>query len=159
MIDFNTADLCDEHSDLQIAEPIFMLYGNRFKFSGKIRTVKAIEDNSYVKKLLNERVKGDVMVIDGGASLKCALLGDNLAKLAHKNGWSGFVINGCIRDSYIINTIDIGIKAINTTPKKSQKKNVGQYSMDLKFANVVFRENDYIYCDIDGIVISKKSLL
>ena len=86
---FNTADLCDEHSDLQIAEPIFMLYGNRFKFSGKIRTVKAIEDNSYVKKLLNERVKGDVMVIDGGdASLKCALL--NLAKLAHKNGWSGF---------------------------------------------------------------------
>ena len=156
---FNTADLCDENEDIQIAHPIFKSYGEREKFYGKIRTVSVLDDNSYVKKLVNEKVNGEVMVIDGKGSIKCALLGDNLARSACQNGWAGFIINGCIRDSAIINKIDIGIKAINTMPIKSEKKDAGKYGGSLKFANVVFEEGDYVYSDADGIIISKKPII
>ena len=155
---FSTADLCDENSDIQIAEPIFKMFGKQKIFMGKIRTVVAVEDNSYVKKLLATKVKGSVMVIDGNASTKCALLGDNLAKKAYENGWAGFIINGCIRDSNIIDTINIGIKALNTMPLKSEKRDVGEYGKDLSFAGVIFKENEYVYSDHDGIIISKKLL-
>ncbi len=153
---FNTADICDENPDVQIAEPIFKSFGERVLFYGKIRTVLVLDDNSFVKKLVNEKVNGDVMVVDGKASLKCALLGDNLARIACDNGWSGFIINGCIRDSDIINKIDIGIKALNTMPIKSKKKDIGDYAKDLNFAGVVFKEGEHVYSDGDGIVISKK---
>ena len=159
MSKFTTADLCDEHTNIQIAEPIFNLYGGKKKFMGKIRTVIAIEDNSYVKELVNTKVDGDVMVIEGKGSTKCALLGDNLAKKASENGWAGFVINGCIRDSEIISAIPIGIKALNTMPKKSNKNNVGEFKKDLNFAGVLFQEGDFLYSDSDGIIISKEKLI
>ena len=153
MSDFYTADICDQYKDIQICDSIFKSYGGKAKFQGKIRTVTAIEDNSYVKKLIDEKVNGDIMVIDGDGSKKCALLGDNLAKKAAENGWSGFIIYGCIRDSEIISTIDIGIKALDTMPLKSEKKNVGEFGKDLKFANVLFKEGHYAYSDQDGIII------
>ncbi len=158
MTSFNTADICDENSDVQIAEPIFKSFGERALFYGKIRTVSVLDDNSFVKKLVNEKVEGDVMVVDGKASLKCALLGDNLARIACGNGWSGFIINGCIRDSDIINKIDIGIKAISTMPIKSEKKDIGDYAKNLNFAGVVFKEGEYVYSDGDGIVILKRAI-
>ena len=150
---FNTADLCDDHS-LIIAKPIFKSYGSRTHCFGKIKTVEAIEDNSYVKKLLQEDGSGYVMVVDGRGSEKCALVGDNLAALGAKNNWSGIIVNGCIRDSMEINNIGISIKAINLVPNKSEKKNIGKYGLDLKFAGVIFKENDFLYSDPDGIVIS-----
>ena len=156
---FNTADLCDDYQDTQIAEPVFNSYGKRKRFFGRIRTVEAPDDNSYVKKLVNEKVKGDVMVIDGKGSMKCALLGDNLARIAADNGWAGFIINGCIRDSAIINTIEIGVKAISVMPNRSQKKDRGSYKKSLTFANVIFKEGEYAYSDSDGIIISKDLLL
>lgn len=159
MTDFNTADLCDDNEDIQIAKPIFKLFGERKSFYGKIRTVSVDDDNSYVKKLVEEKVEGDVMVVDGKASSKCALLGDNLARIACNNGWSGFIINGCIRDSEIINKINIGLKAINTMPIKSKKNDVGEYGVTLNFADVTFSEGDYVYSDPDGIIISQNSLL
>ena len=150
---FNTADLCDDHS-LIIAKPIFKSYGSRTHCFGKIKTVEAIEDNSYVKKLLQEDGSGYVMVVDGRGSEKCALVGDNLAALGAKNNWSGIIVNGCIRDSMEINSIDISIKAINLVPNKSEKKDIGKYGLDLNFAGVIFKENDFLYSDPDGIVIS-----
>ncbi len=159
MSDFYTADICDEYEDIQICQSIFKSYGGKDKFNGKIRTVTAIEDNSYVKKLIDEKVSGDIMVIDGNGSMKCALLGDNLAKKAAANGWSGFIINGCIRDSEIISTIDIGIKALSTMPLKSEKKNVGEFGKDLKFANVSFKEGHYAYSDQDGIIIRQDEII
>ena len=158
MSDFYT-DICDEYEDIQICQSIFKSYGGKDKFNGKIRTVTAIEDNSYVKKLIDEKVSGDVMVVDGNGSMKCALLGDNLAKKAAANGWSGFIINGCIRDSEIISTIDIGIKALSTMPLKSEKKNVGEFGKDLKFANVSFKEGHYAYSDQDGIIIRQDEII
>ena len=150
---FNTADLCDDHS-LIIAKPIFKSYGSRTHCFGKIKTVEAIEDNSYVKKLLQEDGSGYVMVVDGRGSEKCALVGDNLAALGAKNNWSGIIVNGCIRDSMEINNISISIKAINLVPNKSEKKDIGKYGLDLNFAGVIFKENDFLYSDPDGIVIS-----
>ena len=150
---FNTADLCDDHS-LIIAKPIFKSYGSRTHCFGKIKTVEAIEDNSYVKKLLQEDGSGYVMVVDGRGSEKCALVGDNLAALGAKNNWSGIIVNGYIRDSMEINNIDISIKAINLVPNKSEKKDIGKYGLDLNFAGVIFKENDFLYSDPDGIVIS-----
>ena len=150
---FNTADLCDDHS-LIIAKPIFKSYGSRTHCFGKIKTVEAIDDNSYVKKLLQEDGSGYVMVVDGRGSEKCALVGDNLAALGAKNNWSGIIVNGCIRDSMEINNIGISIKAINLVPNKSEKKDIGKYGLDLNFAGVIFKENDFLYSDPDGIVIS-----
>ena len=159
MISFSTADICDENNDIQIAQPIFRIFGENNKFFGKIRTVSVHDDNSYIKKLVNEKVSGDVMVVDGKASTKCALLGDNLARIACDNGWSGFIINGCIRDSEILNKIAIGIKAINAIPIKSVKKDIGEYSKDVNFAGVIFKEGEYVFSDPDGIVISKDMIL
>ena len=154
---FNTADLCDDHS-LIIAKPIFKSYGSRTHCFGKIKTVEAIEDNSYVKRLLQEDGSGCVMVVDGRGSEKCALVGDNLATLGAKNNWSGIIVNGCIRDSMEINNIGISIKAINLVPNKSEKKDIGKYGLDLNFAGVIFKENDFLYSDPDGIVISSTKI-
>ncbi len=158
MIKFNTADLCDEHK-LVIAQPIFKSFGSNTHCYGQIKTVEAIEDNSYVKKLLQTNGNGCVMVIDGKGSDRCALVGDNLAATAVENNWSGIIVNGCIRDSIEINRISIAIKALNLVPNKSEKKDVGKYGLDVCFAGITFRENEYIYSDPDGIVIAEKNLL
>ena len=158
MNNFNTADLCDDHK-LAIAQPIFKSYGANTHCHGRIRTVEAIEDNSYVKKLLQEDGTGYIMVVDGKSSEKCALVGDNLAALGAKNNWAGIIVNGCIRDSLEISKINISIKALNLVPNKSQKKDIGRYKIDLKFAGIVFRENDFLYSDPDGIVVSSSELL
>ena len=155
---FNTADLWDDHN-VEIAKPIFKLFRANCHCDGRIRTVEAINDNSYVKKLLSEGGHGCVMVVDGKGSEKCALVGDNLAELGFKNGWSGIVVNGCISDSLEISKISISIKAINLVPNKSEKKDVGKYGIDLSFAGILFKENDYIYSDPDGIVVSSSELI
>lgn len=154
---FNTADLCDIHN-LQIAKPIFKSFGLNTHCHGQIKTVEAIEDNSYVKKLLQEDGSGYVMVVDGQGSKNCALVGDNLAALGAKNNWSGIIVNGCIRDSLEINNISISIKAIDLIPNKSEKKDIGRYGLDLNFAGVTFIENQYIYSDPDGLVLSGTKL-
>ena len=155
---FNTADLCDDHN-VEIAKPIFKLFGANSHCHGRIRTVEAINDNSYVKKLLGEDGRGCVMVVDGKGSEECALVGDNLAEQGFKNGWSGIIVNGCIRDSLEISKISISIKAINLVPNKSEKKDVGKYGMNLSFAGILFKENDFIYSDPDGIVVSSSELI
>ena len=112
-----------------------------------------------MKKLLQEDGTGYIMVVDGKSSEKCALVGDNLAALGAKNNWAGIIVNGCIRDSLEISKINISIKALNLVPNKSQKKDIGRYKIDLKFAGIVFRENDFLYSDPDGIVVSSSELL
>ena len=120
---FKTADLCDEHSDtLSVAAPMFRDYGQRISFDGQITTVKCFEDNSLVREQLETQGNGRVLVVDGGGSMRCAMVGDMLAKLGADNNWSGILVYGCIRDSGVIATIDIGVKAMATHPLKSVKK-------------------------------------
>ncbi|MBT3506970.1 MAG: ribonuclease E activity regulator RraA [Methylococcales bacterium] len=156
-----TTDLCDAHSSLsgfQIAEPIFKNFGGNCKFSGQITTLNVLEDNVLVRNTLEQSVDHRVLVIDGQGSLNCALLGDNLALIAHENGWQGIVINGCIRDTEQINQLPIGIKALAAHPLKSQKKGTGTQGLVINFAGITFEPDHYIYSDPDGIVVSKERI-
>lgn len=156
---FTTADLWDEHHEhLSCVAPIFHSFGNKKEFSGKITTLKLFEDNSFVRKQLESNGKGKVLVIDGAASLRCALVGDKLANLAMVNKWEGILVNGCIRDSYLINQMDIAIKAINTSPVKSVKRNIGEMNISVHFSGVSFIPGQFVYSDNDGILISEKLL-
>lgn len=156
---FKTADLCDDHADsLSIAQPLFQDYGKNISFSGQISTVKCFEDNSLVRKQLEQAGNGRVLVVDGGGSTRCAMVGDILAQMGADNGWSGIIVYGCIRDSGVIATINLGVKAIGTLPLKSVKKGEGEIDMTVHFADVDFNPGDYVYADEDGIVISKVAL-
>jgi regulator of ribonuclease activity A len=157
---FKTADLCDEHSDkIQIATHGLKHYGHKQQFFGQIYTLKLFEDNTLLRDLLDEGGNGRVIVVDGGGSMRCALLGDMLAAKAAQNDWSGLIINGCIRDSADINDMDIGIRALGTHPLKSVKKGVGEKNIPVQFACVEFRPGEYLYADEDGILVAKEPLL
>ncbi|NBD12274.1 MULTISPECIES: ribonuclease E activity regulator RraA [Corallococcus] len=159
--DFKTADLCDAHADtsrFQIADPGFLDYGGRRSFSGPISTVRAPEDNSRVRQALEEPGLGRVLVVDGGGSRRCALVGDVLAALGQKNGWAGVVVNGCIRDAEEVGRTDIGVKALGTHPLRSGKRNEGQRDVEVRFAGVTFTPGHHLYADADGIVTSEQPL-
>lgn len=156
---FTTADLHDQFGDkVQIVQPMFNDYGKKRKFCGPISTLKVHEDNTLVRSALEEVGGGRVLVVDGGGSLHCALVGDMLAKLGVDNGWQGIIVYGCIRDSAILAGMDIGVKALNTNPKKSLKKGVGDRDIPVEFANVEFRPGTYIYADEDGVLLANKKL-
>ncbi len=155
-----TADLCDKHIDkLQVAEPIFVDFGAIACFEGEIHTLKVFEDNTLVRTALETDGTGKVLVIDGGGSFRCALVGDNLVALAIQNNWRGMVVYGCIRDSRQISEMEVGLKALNTNPTKSVKRNEGQENIDIRFAGVDFKPGAYLYADEDGIVVSDFQLL
>lgn len=158
--DFATADLYDANEDkVQVALPMFADFGGRLTFSGPISTVKVHEDNTLVRKALEEPGKGRVLIVDGGESLRCALVGDMLAELGVKNDWAGIIVSGCIRDSAVIATIDIGVKALGTNPRKSVKLNTGQRDIPVHFADVTFTPGAYVYADEDGLLVSKDKLI
>ena len=155
----STADLCDKHIDIiQVANPIFQDFGQVKSFSGKIVTIECFEDNSLVKSTLNEAGENQVLVVDGGASLRCALLGDGLAEAAVRNNWAGIIINGCVRDSGIIAALELGVKAIFTSPVRSVKKNTGKRNNKLHFAGITFIPCEFVYADKDGVIVSPKPL-
>ncbi len=156
---FKTADLCDIYSDdVIIMHQQFKSYGKEESFYGEISTIKCFNDNSKVREAVNSEGSNKVLVVDGNASTDCALLGDMLAEAAFKNNWSGIIVNGCIRDSDVIANIGIGVFALSTIPIKSIKKNVGDVDIDVSFMNVTFKPGDYIYADLDGIILSNKKL-
>lgn len=154
-----TADLCDHYIDeLQVLEPIFLDLGGRLAFGGGIETVKVFEDNVLVRKTLEEPGQGRVLVVDGGGSLRRALVGDRVATLAKDNGWAGIVVYGCIRDSAEIAGIDLGVKALATCPRKSDKRGEGQVGIAVSFGGVRFEPGHWLYADADGVVVSPRRL-
>ncbi|ACV37301.1 ribonuclease E activity regulator RraA [Accumulibacter sp.] len=161
---FKTPDLLDNNEDkvrdgsLRVVAPMFQSYGGRPEFSGQIVTLKLFEDNSLVRELLAGSGDGKVLLIDGGGSLRCALVGDQLAILAHRNQWEGIVVYGCIRDSGDIGQIDIGVRALATHPLKSVKKGVGERDLAVSFGGVTFRPGEWIYADGDGVIVSDQPL-
>ena len=158
-MDFKTTDLCDNFSDrLQIAEPIFGDYGGELMFCGSIVTLKVFEDNSLVREVLQEPGNGRVLVVDGGGSQRCALLGDQIAELAKENDWAGVVVNGCIRDSSAISELSLGVKALGVCPLKSIKRGAGERDILVRFAGVNFIPGYSLYADEDGLIVSEKPL-
>lgn len=155
----STADLYDAHETaVQVAEPLHRDFGAVKAFSGKVVTVKVFEDNSLVRAALEEPGDGKVLVVDGGGSLRCALLGDMLAELALSNGWVGLIVHGCVRDSRVLATLPLGVKALATNPRKSVKRGEGERGSLLSFAGVTVHNGDWIYVDEDGILISSQEL-
>ncbi len=155
---FSTPDLCDDHPSLRVLDPIFRSYGGNATFFGEVVTIKCFEDNSLVKQTLGCDGFGKVMVVDGGGSLRCALLGDLLGAMAVKTGWQGLVINGCVRDVGILKTIDIGVSALNCHPLKPNKRGEGQLNVPIRFAGVDFETGQHLYADENGIVVAREKL-
>ncbi len=156
-----TADLCDDNSQLehfQILEPLFQSYGTRAAFHGQITTLKLFEDNSLLKLTLQEPGDQRVLVIDGGGSRRCALMGDNLAQMLIDQDWAGIILYGCIRNCATLASMDVGIKALATHPLKSNKRNHGERDILITFAGVNFKKDHYLYADEDGIIVSEQNL-
>ncbi|HVL77649.1 MAG TPA: ribonuclease E activity regulator RraA [Noviherbaspirillum sp.] len=161
---FATCDLCDNHEDklgdgtLAVLPPVFQKFGKRTAFSGRAATLKVFEDNVLVRAALETPGEGRVLVVDGGGSLRCALVGGNLGALAEKNGWAGIIVNGCIRDSDEINACDIGVRALATHPQRSVRKGVGERELRVLIAGTAVYPGDWIYADADGVLISRQAL-
>ena len=154
-----TPDLCDTYPELvQVLEPMFSNFGGRDSFGGEIVTIKCFEDNSRVKEHAELPGNGKVLVVDGGGWLRRALLGDMIAEKAAKNGWEGLVIYGCIRDVDVIAQTDLGVQALASHPKKSDRRGLGEINVPVTFAGVTFRPGEFIYADNNGVIISPTAL-
>jgi len=158
MTNYITPDLCDEYPEVEVLEPMFNNFGGKESFGGEIVTIKCHEDNSLVKEQVGMPGNGKVMVVDGGGSLRNALLGDMLAEKAAKNGWEGLVIYGCIRDVDVIMETELGVQALATNPRKTEKKGLGEMNVPVKFAGVQMNPGNFIYADNNGIIVSEKKL-
>lgn len=149
-----TTDLYDEYEDrLQSCWLQLRQFGGRQAFEGRIVTVACHEDNVLLRSILGEPGRGKVLVVDGGGSLEAALMGDMIAKLATDNGWEGVVIHGAVRDSVMLGTFDIGIKALGTNPRKSRKEGLGERDVEVTFGGVTFVPGRHLVSDADGIVV------
>lgn len=157
---FHTTDISDHQGDrVQVADPIFKAFGLRERFAGPIATLKVFEDNSLVRSTLETAGHGRVLVVDGGGSTRCALVGGQLGELAVQNGWSGIVVWGCVRDSAELNAQDVGIRAIQTHPKKSVKKGEGSSGIAVHFAGVNFVPGHWLYADEDGLLVAPEPVV
>jgi regulator of ribonuclease activity A len=151
-----TADLYDEHGeDLQSVSTQFLSLGGVKAFSGPIRTVRCFEDNALLKTTVSTPGNGAVLVVDGQGSLDRALMGDMIARIAADNGWAGVVINGAVRDRSVLAEIPLGVKALGSNPRKSTKTGQGDADVDLAFSGVTFTPGATIYCDDDGILVTR----
>ncbi len=158
-MDFSTAELVDAHGPaLRSCEVQFRHYGARARFHGPVRTVKTFEDNALIRQMLSTPGSGAVLVVDGGGSLRCALVGDVLAGLGRQNGWAGLVVWGAVRDTAALAGLELGIKALGSNPWKSGKTGSGQADVPVRFGGVTFRPGDWLYSDEDGIVVSDSRL-
>jgi regulator of ribonuclease activity A len=156
---WTTPDLCDAHPEVAVAEPLFRDYGGSVDFCGRIVTIDCFEDNSRVRDLVATDGFGKVLVVQGGASLRHSLLGDMLAEKAVANQWSGFVINGCVRDVQALGKLPLGVKALAACPVKTEKLGLGQVDVEVSFAGVTFVPGQWLYADANGVVVAQEDLL
>lgn len=161
---FATTDLCDDNApmldsgELTVLPPVYRHFGGRLRFSGPASTLKVFEDNAMVRAALETAGQGRVLVIDGGASMRRALVGGQLGVLAQDNGWAGIVVHGCIRDSEEINACAIGVRALGVHPQKSSKKGEGEREGLVCISGVSVRPGDWIYADADGVLVARSKL-
>ncbi|MGQ9724379.1 MAG: ribonuclease E activity regulator RraA [Tepidimonas sp.] len=162
-IPFSTCDLCDAHKGdtsgaFRVLPPVLRDFGGLGRFCGPVSTVKCHEDNSLVKAALDEPGSGRVLVVDGGGSLRRALLGGHLAAAAARNGWAGVVVDGCVRDVAELATAGVGIRALAAMPLPTDKRGQGQRDVAVLIQGVAVRPGDWLYADADGIVVAAQAL-
>ena len=151
---FATADLSDSHPDAAVLMLSLRPFARRKRFSGPIRTVHVADDNVLVKEAIEDIEPGSVLVINGGGSLRSALLGDRLAGIAADRAIAGVIVNGCVRDTEQLANLDVGILALGSSPRRSNKNGDGMRDVDLAFGGITFRSGDYLYADADGVIVS-----
>ena len=157
---FHTTDLSDDHPDtVQYCEPILTNFGGRTQFHGPIATVRVFEDNVLFLEALNDVPAGTVIVVDGGGSKRCALMGDRLGGIAVERGIPGVIINGCVRDTKELAELDVAVLALSPHPRRSFKRGKGKRGTVVSFAGVIWTPGHHVYADLDGIVVSKKKLI
>ena len=160
---FSTCDFCDGHKadtsgSFRVLPPVFKHYGGRAAFAGPVSTVKCHEDNTQVKAAVESPGEGRVLVVDGGGSLRRALVGGNLAAAAARNGWAGIVVDGCVRDVAELNAAQVGIAALALMPLPTERRNEGQRDVAVQIQGVRIQPGDWLYADADGIVVSEGPL-
>ncbi|GAB4439362.1 MAG: ribonuclease E activity regulator RraA [Chloroflexi bacterium OHK40] len=153
-----TTDLSDANEDVQVGEPGLHHFGGRRRFGGPVATLRVFEDNALVRAALEEPGEGRVLVIDGGGSLRCALLGDQLGALAVRNGWAGVVVNGCVRDTAELAGLPLGVLALAPHPRRSIKRGEGVRGATLRFAGLTIAPGAYLYADEDGVIVADRAL-
>ena len=154
------ADLFDAHAnELALLALPWRSFGGLTAFAGVVQTLVCFEDNSFVRTLLEEKGEGRVLLVDGGGSLRCALLGDQLGELAVKNGWSGVVVYGAIRDAAVMRTLDLGVMALGTCPIKSEKRKIGRPGDPVQIASITVTTGMWLYADDDGLAVSATALV
>ncbi|MFD9327717.1 ribonuclease E activity regulator RraA [Streptomyces sp. NPDC060065] len=154
-----TADLVDEHGTaLRVCDLQFRQYGARRSFAGPVRTVACHEDNGLLRDVLRTSGNGHVLVVDGAASLRTALVGDLIATSAQDNGWAGLILHGAVRDSATLASLHLGIKALGTIPRKSSKDAIGSVDVPVHFGNITFHPGDLLHADDDGIVLLPRNI-
>lgn len=157
--DVKTTDICDDFpNSVEVCEPLFASYGSAEAFHGPISTVEVHEDNVLVREALEDLAAGSVLVVDGGGSKRCALLGDKLASIAESRGLVGIIINGCVRDSRELSGIDVGILALASHPMRSRKEGKGRRNVPVEFGSVTWTPGHYVYADGDGVVLAVEKL-
>lgn len=158
-MDFATADLCDEHPEVEVLELPLLAFGAHRRFAGPASTIAAFEDNSRVREAVAERGHGRVLVIDGGGSRRRAMLGDRLARQAAANGWAGVLIHGCLRDADAIDAMPIGVRALGTCPRKTDKRGLGDRDVVVRFGGISIAPGMWIHADRDGVLVSAGPLV
>jgi|TARA_A100001391_G_scaffold116057_2_gene78480 regulator of ribonuclease activity A len=152
-----TADLVDGYDEkLTFCDYPLTKFGRAEGFEGEIVTLKTFEDNALLREVLEQPGNGRVLVVDGGASTRVAIVGDQIAALGMNNGWAGLVLNGSIRDSVDIDAMDYAVFAVGTSPKKSTKTRAGFIDVPVTFGDMTFTPGHYLYADADGILVSEK---
>ncbi len=149
-----TTDISDAHPDLQVCETQFTRYGGKTAFGGRIRTLKCLEDTALLMQVLGQPGHGAVLVVDGEASMRSALLGDRHAGMAAANGWAGVIVYGAVRDSVGIGRLELGVKALGVTPRRSGKSALGAVDAPVRFGGAEFVAGGYLWSDEDGVVVA-----
>lgn len=156
---YNTSLLCDIYADtIDVVEPLLTNFGGRNSFAGEVVTIKCFESVGLIYKALEENGSGKILLIDGGSSLRRALVNANIAELAVENSWEGIVVNGCVREVDILEELDIGIQAITAIPVGAEDSEIGEINVPVNFAGVTFLPEDILYADSTGIIISPEPL-
>lgn len=153
-----TTDLSDANPDAQVADPLLRSFGGASSFHGPIETLSVFEDNSVLRRTIETPGNGRVLVVEGGGSRRCALVGDRVAADALANGWVGIIVHGCVRDTADLGELPIGILALDAHPRRSAKEDIGEVGVPVSFAGIDFRPSMWVYVDEDGLIAAESEL-
>ncbi|AXN03049.1 ribonuclease E activity regulator RraA [Vibrio anguillarum] len=158
-MEYNTSALCDIYLDqVDVVEPMFSNFGGSASFAGQLTTIKCFEDNGLIREVLEQDGLGRVLLIDGGGSLRRALIDAELAALAEENEWEGIVVYGCVREVDELEEMSIGIQALASIPVGVSNQGIGEVDVPVNFGGVTFLPEDYLYADNTGIILSPEPL-